>query len=158
MFSEREKEVIRELQAGIPLASRPYRALAERLRMSEEELLARIKDFLDRGVIRRFGAVVRHQELGYTANALVVWEVPEGRIEEVGRLMAGFDEVTHCYQRPPRLPHWPYNLFTMVHGHSPADCRDIAVRLSRASGVENYRLLFSVAELKKSCMNYFLEE
>ncbi len=155
MLREREKEIIRALQAGIPLARRPYQVLAEKLKMSEEELLAKIEDFLEQGVIRRFGALVRHQDLGYTANAMVVWEVPEERIEEVGRLMAAFDEVTHCYQRPARLPDWPYNLFAMVHGRTPAECREITARLSRAGGVEDYRLLFSVAELKKSPREYF---
>ncbi len=158
MLSPREKEMIRVLQEGVPLVSRPYRVLAEKLRMSEEELLDVVKDFIRRGIIRRFGALVRHQDLGYGANALVVWQVPEERIEEVGLLMAAFDEVSHCYQRPPRLPDWPYNLFTMIHGRSPDDCREIAARLARASGIEDYLLLFSTAELKKSCMNYFLEE
>lgn len=158
MLSPREKEMIRVLQEGVPLVNRPYRVLAEKLRMSEEELLDVVKDFIRRGIIRRFGALVRHQDLGYGANALVVWQVPEERIEEVGLLMAAFDEVSHCYQRPPRLPDWPYNLFTMIHGRSPDDCREIAARLARASGIEDYRLLFSTAELKKSCMNYFLEE
>ncbi|NPV30373.1 MAG: Lrp/AsnC family transcriptional regulator [Firmicutes bacterium] len=158
MLSPREKEMIRVLQEGVPLVNRPYRVLAEKLRMSEEELLDVVKDFIRRGIIRRFGALVRHQDLGYGANALVVWQVPEERIEEVGLLMAAFDEVSHCYQRPPRLPDWPYNLFTMIHGRSPDDCREIAARLARASGIEDYLLLFSTAELKKSCMNYFLEE
>lgn len=157
MFSERDKQIIRELQEGLPLVSRPYQVLAKKLNMSEEELLTRVKDFIDRGIIRRFGAAVRHQDLGYVANAMVVWQVPEERIEEVGRLMATFGEVSHCYQRPARLPDWPYNLFTVVHGQTHEDCCEIAARLSRASGITNYRLLFSVAELKKGSMKYFVE-
>ncbi|MBE3587215.1 MAG: AsnC family transcriptional regulator, partial [Thermoanaerobacteraceae bacterium] len=152
MLSEQDKAIIRALQEGLPLVSRPYRALAEKLGMDEEELLARVKDFIHRGIIRRFGAAVRHQDLGYVANAMVVWEVPEERVEEVGRLMASFTEVSHCYQRPAHPPRWPYNLFTVVHGQTAEDCRNIALKLSRVSGIENYRLLFSVAELKKSSM------
>jgi DNA-binding Lrp family transcriptional regulator len=158
MLSQLDKEIIRALQEGLPLVSRPFLALAEKLGIGEEELLAKVRDFVDRGVIRRFGAAVRHQDLGYVSNAMVVWQVPEERIEEVGRLMASFDEVSHCYQRPARLPDWPYNLFTVVHGQTPQDCREIAARLSRTSGVANYRLLFSIAELKKSSMKYFVEK
>lgn len=156
MLTEREKEIVRVLQEGLPLVSRPFKVLAQRLGMSEEELLAVVRDFLERGIIRRFGAAVRHQDLGYVANAMVVWEVPEERIEEVGKLMASFEEVTHCYQRPPRPPHWPYNLFTVIHGQTPENCYRIAEALSHASGITNYRLLFSTAELKKSSMKYFV--
>lgn len=144
------------LQEGLPLTSRPFLALAQRLGMSEEELLAAVRGFLERGIIRRFGAAVRHQDLGYVANAMVVWEVPPERLEEVGRMMAAFDEVTHCYQRSPCPPHWPYNLFTVIHGQTEEDCYRIAKALSRATGITSYRLLFSTAELKKSSMKYFL--
>ncbi|OAT85522.1 AsnC family transcriptional regulator [Desulfotomaculum copahuensis] len=158
MLSELDKRIIRELQEGLPLVSRPYQALADRLNLGEDELLARIKDFIDRGVIRRFGAAVRHQDLGFVANAMVVWPVPEERLEEVGTLLAGFDKVSHCYARPAHPPGWPYNLFTMIHGQTEQECRRIAARLAAACGVENYRLLFSSAELKKSSMKYFLGE
>lgn len=156
MLSERDKQVIRVLQEGIPLVSQPYQALAGQLNISEEELLATIDDFLKRGMIRRFGATVRHQDLGYVANAMIVWEVPESRIEEVGQIMAGFQEVTHCYHRSAYPPDWPYNLFTMVHGRKREDCVEIAARLAMASGVANYRLIFSLVELKKSSMKYFI--
>lgn len=157
MLSEREKKIVTVIQDGLPLVSRPYQALAGRLDMSEEDLLAAIGDFMERGIIRRLGAAVRHQDLGYAANAMIVWQVPEDRIESVGSIMAGFPEVTHCYQRPVRLPAWPYNLFTMVHGKRREDCQEIAGRLSAASGVTAYRLIFSLAELKKSGMKYFVE-
>ena len=158
VLSEREKEIVRVLQEGVPLVSRPYQALAGQLGMSEEELLATIEDWLRRGIIRRFGATVRHQDLGYVANAMIVWQVPEERIESVGAIMAGFPEVTHCYQRPAYPPDWPYNLFTMVHGRKREDCREIASRLAKAGGIDHYRMIFSTAELKKSGMKYFLED
>jgi DNA-binding Lrp family transcriptional regulator len=158
MLSDRDKEIVRVLQEGIPLVSRPYQALAGQLDMSEDQLLETIEDFLQRGIIRRFGAAVKHQDLGYVANAMIVWQVPEERIEEVGGIMAGFQEVTHCYQRPAFPPDWPHNLFTMVHGRKRENCQEIASRLARASGIDSYRMIFSTAELKKSGMKYFLEE
>jgi DNA-binding Lrp family transcriptional regulator len=158
VLSEKEKEIVRVLQEGLPLADRPYQAMADQIGMSEQELLAAIEDFMRRGIIRRLGAVVRHQDLGYVANAMIVWQVPEQRIEEVGRIMSGFQEVTHCYQRPAYPPDWPYNLFTMVHGRKREDCRKIASRLAEACGITGYRMIFSTDELKKSGMKYFVAD
>ncbi|MHB1042745.1 MAG: siroheme decarboxylase subunit beta [Eubacteriales bacterium] len=154
MTSEKEKAVIRELQKGLPFVSRPYLQVAQKLGMSETELIDIIKEMIERGMVRRFGAAVRHQDLGYVANAMVVWDVPDEKAAEVGMIMAAFDEVSHCYQRP-RRPGWPYNIFTVVHGSTREECSVVAGRLAQASGVENYRLLFSTAELKKSSMRYF---
>ncbi len=104
------------LENGLELASRPYAPLAARCGMNEAAFIARLGRLLELSVIRRFGVVVRHRELGYTANAMVVWDIPDGRVAEVGRLLAAQPGVTLCYQRPRRLPDWPYNLFSMVHG------------------------------------------
>lgn len=154
MLTEQDKQIIRELQNGLPLVSRPFKHMAEKLEMTEEDFIEKIRFFIENGQIRRFGAAVRHQDLGYVANAMVVWDVPADKVSEVGPVMAGFEEVTHCYQRP-RYPGWPYNLFTVVHGQNKEECVLAAERISRATGMENYRLLFSTAELKKSSMRYF---
>ena len=154
MLSELDKAIIRELQDGLPLVSRPFLQLAGKLGLVEDELIERIKKMIDQGLIRRFGAAVRHQDLGFVANAMVVWDVPDELVMEVGGIMAGFEEVSHCYQRP-RRPGWPYNLFTMVHGQTKESCERAAGRLAGAAGVESYRLLYSTAELKKSTMRYF---
>lgn len=155
-LSELEKRVVRELQEGLPLVSRPFAVLAGRLGLSEAQLLREIAVLKEKGIIRRFGAAVRHQDLGFVHNAMVVWSVPEDRVEEVGRIMAGFKEVSHCYERAT-APGWPYNLFTMLHGTDEGRCRDLAGRLALAAGVDGFRLLYSTAELKKSSMKYFLE-
>ncbi|OPX91662.1 MAG: hypothetical protein A4E54_00159 [Pelotomaculum sp. PtaB.Bin117] len=154
ILTEQDKKIIRALQNGLPLVTRPYQSIAEELEMTEDELVEKIRSFITDGKIRRFGATVRHFELGFVANAMVVWDVPEEKVSETGRIMAGFKEVTHCYRRP-RRPGWPYNLFTVVHGQSREYCAGIAKRLSRATGVTNYSLLYSTAELKKSSMRYF---
>jgi DNA-binding Lrp family transcriptional regulator len=154
MLTEQDKQIIRELQNGLPLASRPFKVIADKLKLSEEYLIERIKFLKDNGHIRRFGAAVRHQDLGFLANAMVVWDVPADKVSEVGRMMAGFEEVSHCYQRP-RHPGWPYNLFTVVHGQTREECFRIAEKIARTTGMESYRLLFSKAELKKSSMRYF---
>ncbi len=108
------------LEDGLPLTPYPYAQLAVRCGLDESACIARIAELQAHSIIRRFGVVVRHRELGYTANAMVVWDVPDARIEAVGRQLAAQPAVTLCYQRPRRLPEWPYNLFSMVHGQDRA--------------------------------------
>jgi DNA-binding Lrp family transcriptional regulator len=154
MLSETEKKVISALQGNIPVCERPYLALGQTLGMSEDEVIATAQALHDRGVIRRFGATLKHQKSGYKANAMVAWKVEEDRVEAVGPAMAAFDEVTHCYRRDPSGT-WPYNLYTMVHASNEAACHAIAKKISAAIGVTEYTLLFSKQELKKTSMRYF---
>lgn len=155
MLNEQEKQIVRELQAGLPLVNRPFLEIATRLNITEKELLAKIKDFLQQRVLRRLGAAVRHQDLGFNANALVIWKAPEDQVETVGRKLATFPEVTHCYQRACP-PSWKYNLFTVVHGQSEDECLKKASRLAAIVEIDDYLILFSKVELKKSSMSYFV--
>jgi DNA-binding Lrp family transcriptional regulator len=154
MLTEIEKKIIASIQEDMEIAERPYLAISEKLGISETELLDRLKDLSQRGVIRRFGATLRHQRAGFSANAMVAWMVDEDRIEEVGQKMASFDQVSHCYRRNPTAD-WPYNLYTMVHADSEQACRETARKMSRATSVKDYTLLFSREELKKTSMVYF---
>jgi len=156
MLSELEKQVIRELQSDIPLTPEPYRLIADKIGITEQELMDIITKMLDQGIMRRFGAALRHQDLGFVANAMVVWEVPETHIAEVGPKMAAFKEVTHCYQRPSQ-PGWPYTLFTVVHGLNREECTEKAKTIANATGIHSYKLIFSTKELKKSSMKYFMD-
>ncbi len=152
-----EKKIIHELQQDLPVVTRPFAVLAEKLGISEAALVEKVREFVADGTIRRFGATLRHQRSGFDANVMVVWEVEPERAEEVGTIFASFREVTHCYQRPT-MPDWPYRLFTMVHGPSRQVCREIAQRMAEAAGIERYDLLFTEEELKKTTMAYFAEE
>jgi DNA-binding Lrp family transcriptional regulator len=107
-------------QGGLPLSPRPYAVIADALDIEEAEVLVRLARLIDSGTIKRFGVVVRHQELGYRANAMVVWALPEERAGEVGRRLGGLPFVTLSYRRPRRLPDWPYSVFTMIHGRDRA--------------------------------------
>jgi len=149
-----DKRVIRQIQGDLPVTPTPFKPLAQRLGMDEAELLKRIHRLLRRGMIRRFGAILRHQKAGYQGNAMVVWKVPEDQVSRVSRAMTSLANVSHCYLRIP-LPHWPYNLYTMVHGRGEADCRLAAKKIAKATGLKDYRLLFSRREHKKSSMLYF---
>ncbi len=154
MLTELEKKIIASIQGDIPVISRPYLEISKKLKISEETLLKTLKDLCDKGVIRRFGATIRHQKSGFAANAMVAWIVDEKRIEEVGEKMSSFKEVSHCYRRNPS-DEWPYNLYTMVHAKNEDTCRKIAQTMSSEACVENYKLLFSRREFKKTSMKYF---
>ena len=154
MLTELEKKIIASIQEDIPVTSRPYLEISKKLKISEETLLKTLKALCDRGVIRRFGATIRHQKSGFAANAMVAWIVDEERIEEVGEKMSFFKEVSHCYRRKP-TDEWPYNLYTMVHANNEDTCREVVRTMSSETRVENYKLLFSRKELKKTSMKYF---
>ncbi|HDI61071.1 MAG TPA: Lrp/AsnC family transcriptional regulator [Desulfobacteraceae bacterium] len=154
MLSDLEKRVIASIQGDLPVTERPYRLIAERLGISEAQLLTVLRDLCDRGVIRRFGATLRHQKSGFAANAMGAWRVPEARVTEVGQIMAASPSVSHCYRRDPNA-RWPYNLYTMIHAGDRETCQAIAEDLSRRTGISDYILLFSRRELKKTSMQYF---
>jgi DNA-binding Lrp family transcriptional regulator len=155
-LSDLEKSIIRELTGDLPVISQPFAPIARQLGISQRRLLAILKRLKDEGYIRRFGATLRHRNSGFSANAMVVWRIPDEKIEEMGRVMASYREVTHCYHRRPE-GQWKYNLFTMIHGRGEEACRRTAEKISRKTGVIDYQLLFSQRELKKTTMRYFYE-
>jgi DNA-binding Lrp family transcriptional regulator len=122
-LSETERAVLGLVEGGLPLTARPYEALGARIGLPEADVIEAIARLRRRGFIKRFGLVVRHHELGYRANAMVVWDVPDRDVGEIGRLMATFPFVTLCYRRPRRLPDWPYNLFCMIHAKDRGEAR-----------------------------------
>jgi DNA-binding Lrp family transcriptional regulator len=153
-LSAEDKKLIRQIQGDLPISLTPFAPLALRVGLGEKEFLKRVHIFIRQGIIRRFGAILRHQKAGYQGNAMVVWKVREDQIQRVSRAMASFPAVSHCYLRPP-FPEWPFNLYTMVHGRGEKDCRLTAEKISRETGLKDYRLLFSKREHKKSSMRYF---
>jgi DNA-binding Lrp family transcriptional regulator len=156
MLTPLEKKIIAAIQGDIPVTRRPYRDLSRPLGIAEETFILALEDLCRRGVIRRFGATLRHQKSGYSANAMGAWKVEENRIGEVGRTMAAAPEVSHCYRRDPAAG-WPYNLYTMIHARDEDACRAVARRLADQTAVTRYSLLFSRRELKKTSMQYFSE-
>lgn len=156
-MDELDKKIIHRLQGEFPLVADPYARMAAEIGISEETLLSRLAYYRRQGWLRKMGAVLRHREVGFIANALGVWAVPEERLEEMGRLMSAHPRVTHCYARQP-LAGWRYNFYTMLHGADEDECRAIAAELAERTGVDDYTLLFTVKEWKKATMRYFVEE
>ncbi len=154
-LTEEDKKIIRILQEDLPDTVDPYKDMAQKLGISEDKLLDRISYYLDKGILRRLGAIVRHQKVGYKHNMLVVWRVTDHLMSSIGQKMASYPEITHCYERVT-LPQWPYNLFTMVHGTSRKTCESFIKNFSNENGVEDYQILTSLRELKKTSMKYFV--
>ncbi len=115
---EQQSHLFAAIEQGLPLVAQPYLAIAEQVGISEQQVIDTIDIWQKEGLIRRFGMVVRHRALGYTANAMVVWDVKDEDIARVAGLLSQEDVVTLCYRRPRVLPAWPYNLFCMIHGQS----------------------------------------
>lgn len=157
MLTDLDREIVRHLQAGLPLVPRPFSVIAARLGLKEDELLIRVRMLMNGGYLRRFGAVLRHQRVGFNGNALVAWKVPLERLDEVGQTVAGFAGITHCYHRDGP-PHWPYNLYSMVHKPTREKCMAHIDRLAEAIGIDDYLVLFSDRELKRTSMTYFAKE
>jgi len=150
--------IVRALQRDLSLVPRPFAQTAGSLGLSEERLLSKARELKAAGIMRRFSAVLRHRRLGYTANGMACWVVPEAQIKEVGWLAAGYPQVSHCYQRPAYPPRWPYTLFTMIHGQTKEEVEVVVAQIARETGIEQHKVLYSIREFKKERVRYFEEE
>lgn len=152
-----ERDVVRVLQGDMPLVQRPFASPATELGVTTKKLLETTRDLDRRGILRRFCAVLKHRKAGFTANGMACWVVPEERIAEAGAAAAAFPAVSHCYQRPAYPPRWPYNLFTMVHGRTPAEVETIVQDIQREIGPVEHTILYSQKEFKKERVQYFVD-
>ncbi len=151
-----ELRILTVLQEGLPKSQTPYKDMAQRIGIETSELLAVLKDWKKQGKLRRIGAIVNHFKVGLSAGAMVVWQVESERIVEIGQVFAGFEEVSHAYERQISED-WPYNLYTMVHGKSAEDVQRVIKRMGEACGISDCRILVTEKELKKVPPTYILE-
>jgi DNA-binding Lrp family transcriptional regulator len=156
VLSEADNRLIAAIQDGLPLSSRPWAEIGARIEMPEAEVIERVRTLLKSGHIKRFGLVVRHHELGYNANAMVVWDVPDEQVEQVGDALGRQRCVTLCYRRPRRLPQWPYNLFCMIHGKDRQRVLDYIDQITGELGLEAIpkEVLFSGRRFKQRGARY----
>lgn len=147
-----DRKIITATQSGLPLVKEPYQLIAQQLDISPELLKERLKNMLETGQIRRIGAVPNHYKLGYTANAMSVWNVPDNKIVELGQQLGSLPFVSHCYERPRFLPEWPYNLFAMLHGKNKQEVSQKVQQIVTLLGTHcaGYELLYSTQILKKT--------
>lgn len=147
-----DQQLILATQGGLPLTAHPYEAIARQLGLDEAEVLGRMEGLLERGVIRRIGAVPNHYAIGYAANGMSVWDVDDAQVDRLGEQVGALAFVTHCYRRPRHLPQWPYNLFAMLHGASRDEVRAQAAQIAELLGPQcrQQDILFSTHILKKT--------
>jgi DNA-binding Lrp family transcriptional regulator len=151
-LAQLDRRIVLATQAGLPLDARPYHWLASELGVEPEVLMERFRVMLNEGRIRRIGVVPNHYRLGYSANGMSVWDVPDEAIRDIGKQVGELDIVSHCYHRPRHLPGWPYNLFAMVHGHSQEEVRGKVEQIAQLLGdkARQHDVLFSTRILKKT--------
>ena len=151
-----DHQIVLATQAGLPLDPQPYHRIAEQLGVEASLIQSRMQQMLDDKRIRRIAAVPNHYKLGYVANGMSVWNVPDQQIDQLGEQLGALDDVSHCYRRPRYLPEWPYNLFAMVHGADRDEVREkvnnIALLLGDAD--QGHKILFSTKILKKTGMRF----
>ena len=151
-LAQLDRRIVLATQAGLPLDVRPYHWLASELGVEPDVLMDRFRSMLAEGRIRRIGVVPNHYRLGYSANGMSVWDVPDEDIQVIGKQVGELDIVSHCYHRPRRLPEWPYNLFAMVHGHSREEVRSKVEQIAQLLGdkARRHDVLLSTRILKKT--------
>ena len=147
-----DKQIIGATQAGLPLEPHPYTAVARQIHSDTGEVIMRMQRMLDSGMIRRIGAAPNHYHLGLKANGMTVWNVADDQLQEIGQQMGALDYVSHCYERPRHLPHWPYNLFAMIHGTDREQVYSKLDKMKQAFPHQQVDVLFSSAILKKTGM------
>ena len=154
-FTPTQKDILRIVQSDLPDSLTPYADIAREVGTSEEAVLELLRSLKEEGVIRRFGASIKHQRTGWNVNAMVAWIVERERVEEVGTKASEHDHVSHCYYRPSSAEDWPYELYTMVHARSNEECTKVIEELRAMTGLGDYLVLTSIRELKKCSPTYF---
>jgi DNA-binding Lrp family transcriptional regulator len=146
--------VIKALQKDIEVVREPFENITRELGISYERLFEVANELKEAGVMRRFATILNHRKAGFGANAMSVWSVPEEKGEEIGRQLAEFSAVSHCYLRPS-YPNWPYNLFAMVHAKTQEECDSLIEEMAQETGLTEYGKLYSTVEFKKQRLVYF---
>lgn len=152
MLDDLDRRLIAATQGGLPLVAQPYEAVGTLLGVSGEVVQARLAQMLESGLIRRIGAVPNHYRLGWIANGMTVWDIDDARVDQLGEQVGALPGVIHCYRRPRELPHWPYNLFAMLHGRSREDVerQRVQLRALLGSACRSDDILYSTVILKKT--------
>lgn len=155
-FTKEESDILRIVQADLPETLTPYADIAAATGTSEDKVITLLQTLKDEGVIRRFGASIKHQRTGWNVNAMVAWVVPDGAdVDALGRKAAEHEHVSHCYYRPSSAEDWRYELYTMVHARSQEECEAVIAELHDGIGLQDYFVLTSIRELKKISPTYF---
>ncbi len=154
-FTDKERAILRIVQKNLPDSLTPYADIAAATGSSEDDVLGLLRSMVADGSIRRFGVSLKHQKTGYTHNAMVAWKITPANADTAGAKAAEHPLISHVYYRPSSAPDWPYELYTMIHGRSPDECKAVIADLRASTCLEEFAILESVRELKKTSMTYF---
>lgn len=154
-LTEKEKAVLSIVQDDLPDSLEPYAELASRTGSTEDEVLNLLQKLKQTGVIRRFGASLRHHRTHWRHNAMVAWRATLEEAELYGPLAASFTAISHIYYRPSSACDWPYTLYTMIHGRSEEECEETIKQLQAVWPLREYAVLRTIKEWKKISMTYF---
>lgn len=154
--TEEDKNFVRQLQKDLPIVDEPFLGPAQNLGLTTDELFEKMRYYEEIGVMRRFAAILRHRQVGFTANGMIVWKVPPDRISQVGQTLGAFPQVSHCYERPT-YDDWPFNVFSMIHCKTHDEANQMAKTIQDQIHVDEYKILFSSREFKKTRVEYFVE-
>ncbi len=147
-LSEKEKKVLAVIQNGFPISQNPFEQMAAEVGVETKDFLQVLEKWKKDGILRRAGAIVNHFKAGFGVSAMVVWKVEAKKVENAGKILAGFKEVSHAYERQT-AENWPYNLYTMVHCETIEALKNVVNKMSQASGIKEYKILLTEKELKK---------
>ena len=156
-FTPQEYAILGMVQNNLPDGLTPYADIAANVGCAEADVLNLLQKLKDTGVIRRFGASIKHQKTGWTYNAMVAWKIDPLNVDRAGEIAATHQRISHCYYRPSLSPDWPYEFFTMIHGRTKEDYLEVIEDLKKTTPLSEYAVLRSLKELKKTSMSYFQE-
>jgi len=149
-LDEIDRKILVGMEKGITLTSEPFNEIALQLGITPKEVLTRLCNLKEKGVIRRFGASIKPNNIGFSANALVAWKVPEKRVQEIGAFLSKYQEISHCYERKTVDGRWDYNLYTVMHGREREAVQRLVKEISDESGINEYKILYSTRDLKRN--------
>ena len=156
-LTDAQIRLIRALQDDFPLCPRPFEAIGKRVGMSEDQVITAVGQLRQGSALRRIAATLNHNFAGYAINSMLVWDVPEDRLDDAAGAAARFPQVTHCYARQ-RDPEFDYNLYTMVHETSEAALEALISTLQTCIQPDKWLSLRTLHELKKTGMRFFEEK
>ena len=153
-FEPLQMMILDFVEDDLPLVSRPFEELAGKIGVPEEKIVEEVKRLMDSGVIRRFGAIVKHTRVGFKENAMVVWKMKEDQIVEIEKIVKEDRRISHVYIRKTYPGKWDYNLYTMLHARNETELAELIEKISDITGCDDFRVLRTLKEFKKSSPRY----
>lgn len=149
-MDETNQKILEYLEKGIALTNEPFKEIAAQLGITQQEVIARLTKLKQEGAIRRFGASIKPNKIGFSANALVAWKVPQNRVQEVGFYLSRLPEISHCYERMVVPQRWEYNFYTVLHARERDGIESMVNQISVTASLKEYKILYSKRDLKRT--------